>query len=591
MKKAKKYLLLLIFIIVFSLYLPETVVAMEADAESGIEPVSVLPLPPEPVEVPESSAEPDGISSAAELTGWLESHKYTGGRAALTGDITMNEPYMFVPDPNMPPLLVETGKYTIFVCADTEFWSDGHLAFEGEGGEQGIFHVEQGGMLLLDGVTVETTADGGDSQHALWQEEGAGLSLADTFAPCHVSGKIHYAETPLVTEAEDVCVVVEKGGLLDGRMPTEVACAVNYQGARLEREPVAVSWDMAGTEKQQAERRRFQAQGVFPQAADGVKPVCTVVYNDFPLTFTKTEALIRGNAYTFRGDYTKQEGALLAVASPEYSFDGENWISEGENSILSADNGFYIAFPCDQWDASAHPYIYIRLRGDTEEQVYYSNVLRYAANNMDVAEDLGGSRGGGTAIVNPPDDSGEPELPGESEAPEKPNESEKPGESEASGKPNEPEKPAESEKTEKSNESDKTETEAPKKPTEPNQSEQPQKAPEFAVEQFLSTAASGQPEQKNESENKTKQAQFPEEVITAEDTGSSAPDFAAQEMPVDTETNADLASNVQSEFSAENKSGNMMAGQTQNYGLMVGIVVLSAAAGGACFFASNGTKR
>lgn len=210
---------------------------------------------------------------------------------------------------------------------------------------------------------------------------------------------------------------------------------------------------------------------------------------------------------------------------------------------------------------------------------------------MDVAEDLGGSRGGGTAIVNPPDDPGEPEKPGESETPEKPNEPEKPGESEASEKPNEPEKPAESEKTEKSNESDKTETEAPKKPTEPNQSEQPQKESGFAAEQFLSTAASGQPERKNESENKTKQAQFPEEVITAEDTGSSTPGFAAQEMPVDTETNADAASNVQSEFPAENKSGNMMAGQTRNYGLMVGIVVLSAAVGGACFFASKGTKR
>ncbi len=194
-----------------------------------------------------------------------------------------------------------------------------------------------------------------------------------------------------------------------------------------------------------------------PQTADGVKPVCTVVYNDFPLTFTKAEVFVRSNAYTFRGEYTRQAGALAAVTLPEYSFDGENWIREGENNIFRADDGYYIAFPCDQWDVSANPYIYIRLRGETEEQVYYSNVLRYAANNMDIAEDLGGSRGGGTSIVNPPE---EPEKPGESGKPE---ESERPGES---GKPEESERPGESEKPEE-----------PEKSCESQKSAEPRKLP------------------------------------------------------------------------------------------------------------------
>lgn len=145
------------------------------------------------------------------LVAWLESHKFSGGRAALTGDITVNEFCTFVPYPNMPPLSVETEKHTIFVCADTELLSDGRLTFEGEGGGQGIFHVERDGTLL-DGVNVKAVSADGGSQYALWQEEGAGMILGNTFAPCRVSGDIHYARTPLVLDAEHVCVVVEKGG-------------------------------------------------------------------------------------------------------------------------------------------------------------------------------------------------------------------------------------------------------------------------------------------------------------------------------------------------------------------------------------------
>lgn len=181
------------------------------EEQPAVEPAFVMQPPPEFVETPGSDEEPDGISSAAELLSWLESHKFSGGRAALTGDITVNEFCTFVPYPNMPPLSVETEKHTIFVCADTELLSDGRLTFEGEGGGQGIFHVERDGTLL-DGVNVKAVSADGGSQYALWQEEGAGMILGNTFAPCRVSGDIHYARTPLVLDAEHVCVVVEKGG-------------------------------------------------------------------------------------------------------------------------------------------------------------------------------------------------------------------------------------------------------------------------------------------------------------------------------------------------------------------------------------------
>lgn len=451
MKNKKHCRFLPTFLIAITLYLSNTVCATAAEASPEPPTVSenalsaemptvsenALPTAPTAVSLSESNAEPDYISSSQELTAWLDSHMYSGGRARLTANITVDSSYLFVPYPNLPPLNVETDCYTIFVSANVELWSDGHLTFSGTGSAQGIFHVNQGGSLLLDGVAVETSGESNDSQYALWQEEGASLTVGNTFVPSRIAGNIHYAETPFVTDADPVCIIVEQGQLLDGQLPTEITCRVNYQGTYLDHEQVAVSWDMTDTQQQQNDRQRFQAQGVFALAQSHENPVCTVVYHDYPLTFTKADAFIRTGAYTFRGEYIKQEKVLSAVTSPEYSFDGINWISEGDHNTLSADNGFYISFPCDQWDTAAHPYIHIRLRAKAEEQVYYSNVLRYQANHLDVEEDLGGSRGGGTNIVDPPADPEEPKTPTESNPPTKP------GKPAQSAKPDTPNQPAE----------------------------------------------------------------------------------------------------------------------------------------------------
>lgn len=632
MKKGKRYLLLSIFLIAFSLYLSETAAAMEPDAESAetatesvpdteIEP-KAEPMPdtepdaepvaepepdtepaeePEPVAEPEPDAEseteaepatslmtasvsdaqpepePDGISSAAELAAWLQSHLYTGGRAKLTDDIVMDTSYVFVPYPKLPPLFVETGSHTIFVRADVEFWSDGRLTFSGEGGGQGMFHVEQGSMLLLDGVTVETADDNG-SQYALWQEDGASLILGNTFAPCLVLGNVHYSDMPFVLGVENACVVVEKGQLLDGLLPETVSCRVNYRGDVLEHEPMVVSWYTEGTGRQQAERLRFQLQGAFLQAASEVEPICTVVYNDYPLTFTRAEASALSNGYAFRGSFTRQEDALLAAVLPEYSFDGENWIREEENGAFGADIGFSFVVLGDQWDVSANPYIYIRLHGDTEEQVYYSNVLRYAAGNMDVAEDLGGSRGGGTAIVNPPGDPEnpeEPENPGEPEKPEKPVKSDK------------SEKPAQTGKAEDTNKPG-----AENKAVEPEHSKQSEGLSESAEPEKENSAAksSGQPGSRDEYENKSVQEQPSRPQLTVENTGATL-DFAARETPAGGETAATIEACAQPVLSAKSDIGNTAAEQRGNYGIVLCLVLLSASVGAACFFVSKGTKR
>lgn len=547
----------------------------------------------------EPNAELDYVSSSTELTAWLNSHMYSGGRARLTANIAMDSPYLFVPYPNLPPLFVETDGYTIFVSADVELWSDGHLTFSGAGNAQGIFHVEKGGSLLLDGVTVEAFAENGDSSYALWQEEGASLTVGNTFAAGRIAGNIHYADTPFVTDTDPVCVIVEKGQSLNELLPTEITCRVNYQGACLDHAPIAVSWDMSDTQKQQDERQRFQAQGVFSQAQSHENPVCTVVYHDYPLTFTRADAFIRQSAYTFRGEYIKQEEMLAASTSPEYSFDGINWIQEGEHNTLSADAGFYISFPTDQWDTSAYPYIHIRLRAETGEDVYYSNVLRYAADRLNMEEDLGGSRGGGTNIVDPPADPEEPKTPTEpskpvqSAAPDKPNQ------------PSEPNQPVRAQSQE--------EPEPPQKQNTQDAAQNQTETPTFAASKdsfrsVTSFAPSAQTDSRKE----------PTDDKKPQDNTVHTTDFSAETSADNTAVTGNddytfaKSTSPPIELSRSPEDASLPSGekttsarQTETLILAAGFILLSAAGGAICFFvpigkggiqrrksaSSGGTKR
>lgn len=378
---------------------------------------------------PGQDTEPDTVATADEFKAWLESHKNGGGSVKLTNDIVLKEFYFFVPNgANLPDIIVDTDTYTITAAGNISFFSDGHLIFRGKAGDGGIFRARRGGMLTLDGVIVEGSAAGTDTLYAVWQEEGAGLLLGNTFVECRVSGEIHYADMPFVTESASACVVVEKEQSAAGLLPTQIKCNVNYQGQIRYNEPTSVAWDLAGTEEHQEKRRRFQAQGFSSQAVFEVPPVCTVVYNDYPLTFTEVSAFMRDTVYYFQGDYTKPKGAFPLDVTAEYSFDNTSWI-EGEKRTVTDDReGFQIYFSRDEWDKVQNPYIYIRLQGKKDDKTYFSNVLQYQANNMAVAEDLGGNRGGGTSIVNPPDEPKDEDSGGTSSGDRKPSGNQKPSE-------------------------------------------------------------------------------------------------------------------------------------------------------------------
>ncbi len=143
-------------------------------------------------------AEQDTVSTADEFKEWLESHKNNGGRVKLTNNIVLKEFYYFTPNGgNRPDIVVDTDTYTITAAGYIAFLSDGHLIFQGKARDKGIFHVVKGGILTLDGVFVKSESEETSPQYALWQEEGAGLVLENTYTKTSVTGNIHYARSPL----------------------------------------------------------------------------------------------------------------------------------------------------------------------------------------------------------------------------------------------------------------------------------------------------------------------------------------------------------------------------------------------------------
>lgn len=373
----------------------------------------------ETVQIMEAASLPkpeESVSTGQALTEWLESHKNTGGTVRLADHVVLDGVYCYCPDgPNMPDVYVDTDQYTITVTGAAEFMSDDHLTFSGRPDGKGIFYIAEKGILSMQGITVESETG------ALWQEEGAGLSVSG----CRTTGSIHYAEMPFVVEPDPVCVVVEKGQTVTDVLPEYLCCRVNRQGEVSFDDAVPLTWNLEGTERQQEERLRFQTRGFFSQAASAEPVRCTVVYNDYPLTFEQVHASVNGNGYIFTGGYTKPEGESSYTLISEYSFDAENWLVSNEATVDGKYADFVIVVDERQSDRAAHPYIYIRLQQNDNGTRYFSNVLCYAADDLDCVEDIGGSRGGGTSIVDPPDEPQE-EPGGSSPEPEEEKPKQKP---------------------------------------------------------------------------------------------------------------------------------------------------------------------
>lgn len=373
----------------------------------------------------------DTVSTGPELVSWMESHIGIGGSVSLAADITLSDPWYFVPHRRQPAITVDTNGFSITVKGEVSFLSDDRLTFCGAPNEKGLFHVAAGGLLSLDGCAVEEKAAGRTKDargYVLVQEEGAGLMVQN----CTISGDIRYAQMPLVLYNTPVTAVASPGQEAADVLPSVIVSQVVRNGQKYLGEEIPVTWETAGTEKPQQRRQRFTVKGTFQGAASFESPVCTVVYNDAPLTFTDVSASVSHSVYVFQGGYTKPEEKLPIKVAMEYSFDSNNWILYDTESVSDVRELFFIGVAKADWDTSANPYIYIRLRCSDGEEEIYSNVLRFAVDNLSKAEDQGGNRGGGTAIVNPPKEPvSVPEASASPELDKKFDSSGEPGEGEA----------------------------------------------------------------------------------------------------------------------------------------------------------------
>lgn len=407
MKKLRNVLVLLLLTILSTLYISRVAYATENELQA------------------------DTVSTGPELVSWMESHIGIGGSVSLAADITLSDPWYFVPHRWQPAITVDTNRFSITVEGEVSFLSDDCLTFCGAPNEKGLFHVAAGGFLSLDGCAVEETASGSTKDaggYVLVQEEGAGLLVQN----CTISGDIRYAQMPLVLYNTPVTAVASPGQEAADVLPGVIVSQVVRNGQKYFGEEIPVTWETAGTEKPQQRRQRFTVQGTFQGAASFEPPVCTVVYNDAPLTFTDVSASVSHSVYVFQGGYTKPEEKLPIKVAMEYSFDSDNWILYDTESVSDVRELFFIWVAKADWDTSANPYIYIRLRCSDGEEEIYSNVLRFAADNLSKAEDQGGNRGGGTAIVNSPKEPvAVPEASVSPEPEKKFDSSDEPGEGEA----------------------------------------------------------------------------------------------------------------------------------------------------------------
>lgn len=418
MKKIPNVLVLLLLTILSILYIPRTVYATENELQA------------------------DTVSTGPELVSWMESHIGLGGTVSLAADITLSDTWYFVPHRRQPAIIVDTNGFSITVTGEITFLSDDRLTFYGTPDEKGVFRVAAGGLLFMEGCAIEEKAAGSTKDaggYVLVQEEGAGLVVQN----CTISGDIRYAKMPLVIYNTPVTAVASPGQEAVDVLPSVIVSQVIRNGQKYFGEEIPVTWETAGTEKVQQERRRFTVQGTFQGAVSLEPPVCTVVYNDALLTFTDVSASLSYSVYVFQGGYTKPEEKLPIHVAMEYSFDLNNWILYDTESVSDVEELFFIGIAKADWDISANPYIYIRLRCSDDGEEIYSNVLRFAVDDLSKVEDQGGNRGGGTAIVNPPKEpvsvsepptSPEPEIPA-SPKPEPPTSSEPEKNDGSSGEP------------------------------------------------------------------------------------------------------------------------------------------------------------
>lgn len=441
----KTYLLcvklsILIFFIVFAFFAPMQICFADEPlppTNSDIEkenPQNKLPNPEvTPLPLPQEPAKTvDLISTFTQLTEWLKSHKKIGGTAQLTNDIFLKADESYKYDGSWlgdPTLNIDVGEFTIYVSGHLELCPD--LNFFGRGGENGIFHVKQGGFLDLfsnEGTSVQNsyvtvTAETG---YAIYQENGAFFGHYTD----KIIGGIRYAERPVAwpfsavseyygkAEYFPVVTLPLKGEITKEDLPKTVTSYVCEDGDHIDKKrELSVEWDFLEFQEAFAARERFVMTGKYTEDVDAMTaPACLV-------TFMREDSAVflQCSANKIEEEQKLQFEMHIKLDNPSmfhslnWSSDGQNWQRATEESI--EDNNAYSDDYVFWWSEESTDvtkydggffmpdlptYFSITVKDDKGNETYSDTVYLKGTDKV-AGWDDGGGRNGETNTGNPED--------------------------------------------------------------------------------------------------------------------------------------------------------------------------------------------
>ncbi len=337
-------------------------------------------------------------ASFAELTEKLDSMRQTGGNLRLTADITVEqgEAYDFIAPQLMgkEPVLLDFGPYTITVRGTLALYP--YLHITGQGGQDGLFHVEEGGWLEVWSITV-SAQDG----VAIRQEERSILAYGDLFdgmPDFACEGEIILAGPVAVPKAADdrkyiQVLYVRDGERLEDILP-ETDPAAFYENGMVDYErDLPVLWDTEAFAGQIARKERFLLTGTYKDAADFSPPQCLVTFeNGNPAT------LLSCSTSAMQGGLIGDVWVAFPRPGPEcrlgWSSDGEHW-QPCVFEIQREQDG-RIQYAIELPGASYPFYLSAAVQSETGEE-RYSDTIRI--DGPDDMGKIGGNRGGGTDIL------------------------------------------------------------------------------------------------------------------------------------------------------------------------------------------------
>lgn len=346
-------------------------------------------------------------ASFAEFTEKLDSMKQTGGNLRLVADITVgqDERYEFIAPQlaGKAPILLDFGPYTVRVRGTLLLYP--YLNITGQGGGQGLFHVEAGGWLELRSISL-TAEDG----IAIRQEERSVLSygkFSDGLPDFTCEGGIVSAGPVAVPRSADnrgylPVIYVRDGEKLKDCLPRTDTAALCENGDVDYGRELPVVWNTEAFAEKISRKERFLLTGAYADITAISPPQCLVTFEaGRPATLLDCQT-----AAAREGLVARLRVALARPGSDcriEWSSDGTQW--QACPFQISNTKEDWIAYDLELPDASYPLY----LSAVVVSEAGYSDTIRI--DGPDDLGELGGNRGGGTDIL-------EPVLPPASDAPQ-----------------------------------------------------------------------------------------------------------------------------------------------------------------------------